>query len=276
MTLPNFLVLGTAKAGTSSLASYLDKHPEVCFSRVQEPNFFAFDQQYARGESYYRSLYAHYDGEPCSGEKSWRYSCGAVYPKAFERIRQMLPDLKLIYVLRDPLERGISMWRELRDAGQDIVDADPNRALLTDPLITDSMKYASTWRRFGDAYGQQNMLVIFFEDLISDPEGFYRSVTDFLGVAHHSLEKEIHENPSIGLRSDGRLLEWLRRNQMDNATRRVLPDRLRRWGRKNLKTPIGKVEVSPETRAAFLDMVRPEARAALEMANKPFDYWTLE
>lgn len=276
MTLPNFLILGTAKSGTSSLASYLNKHPEVCFSRIQEPNFFAFEVQYAKGVSFYRSLYAHHAGEPCVGEKSWRYSCGEVYPEAYGRIRTMLPKIKLIYVLRDPLARGISMWRELRDAGQDIVDADPEKALLYDPLITDSMKYASTWNRFAEGYSEDNMLMVFFEDLINDPEGFYAQITDFLSIERFVPKEGIHENPSVGLRSDGRLLEWLRKNRLDRLARKMLPKTLGSIARTHLKSPIGKVELLPETRATFLDMVRPEAEAALEIAGKPKDFWTLE
>ncbi|WP_375257981.1 sulfotransferase [Citreimonas sp.] len=275
-TLPNFLVIGTAKAGTSSLARYLDQHPEVCFARVQEPNFFAFDHQFARGEDYYRSLYSHHAGEPRAGEKSWRYSCNAVYPQAFDRIREMLPELKLIYVLRDPVARGISMWRELRDAGQDIVDSDCERALLTDPLILDSMAYASTYRRFADAYGAENVLVLFFEDMVRDQDAFHARATDFLGISRFTPEAPIHENLSVGLRSDGRILEFMRRAGLDGLARKVLPDNLRALGRQHFKKPIGKVELSPQTRAAFLDKVRPEAAEALALAGKPADFWALE
>jgi hypothetical protein len=140
MSLPNFLILGTAKSGTSTLARYLCDHPQVCFSRAHEPNFFAFDRQWARGLEYYRSLFAHYDGEPRIGEKSWRDACTGHYPHAFDRVRRTLPELKLIYVVRDPIARGLSMWRELRDAGQDRVARDVATALTSDPLTLDSLR----------------------------------------------------------------------------------------------------------------------------------------
>ena len=276
MTLPNFLVLGTAKAGTSTLASYLDQHPEVCFAQVPEPNFFVFDIQYAKGQSYYKSLFSHFSGEACRGEKSWRYACSASYPECFQRIRDMLPSLKLIYVVRDPLARGISMWRELRDSGQDIVSASPEGALLNDPLILDSMRYATTWRTWVDAYGEENMLLLFFEDLVASPEDFFNQVTDFLGIEQFKPEREIHENPSIGLRSDGRILEWLRKTGWDRTARAMLPGTLRVVARRVLKTPIGNVELSEQTREAFLEMVRPEATAILDIAGKPHTFWTLE
>jgi hypothetical protein len=276
MTLPNFLILGTAKAGTSTLARYLSFHPEVCFARIQEPNFFAFDAQFNKGPDFYRSLFAHRTTETRFGEKSWRYACHDVYPQALERIRAMLPELQLVYVLRDPLKRGISMWRELRDGGQDIVDADPERALLTDPLIIDSMRYASTFRRFSEVYGAANIKIVFFEDLVTDPQAFYKSVTDFLGIAPFYPDSEIHENRSIGLRSDGVFLEWLRRNGLDRRLRRTLPEGLRLLGRKYLKKPIGEVYLSDETRKSFLDVVRSEAKDALRIAGRPADFWTLQ
>lgn len=275
MTLPNFLVIGTAKAGTSSVAGYLERHPDVCFSRVQEPNYFAFDTQFARGESYYRSLYAHHVGEACIGEKSWRYSCNAVYPQAFTRLTMLLPKLKLIYVLRDPLPRAISMWRELRDSGQDEVSSDPNVALLTDPLIRNSMLYHETYRRFAGHYGADNLKIVLFEDLKSNPTEFYRNITDFLEIAPYNPNEEIHENPSVGLRSDGRVLEWLRKSGLDHPLRKTAPDSLRRLARNTLKSPIDSIEIRSETRDAFLQWVAPEAGAALELAQKKRSVWTL-
>jgi hypothetical protein len=92
MSLPNFLVLGTAKSGTSTLARYRRDHPQVCFGRAHEPNFFAFDRQWARGLEYDRTLFAHDDGEPRIGEKSWRDSCTGHYPRVFDRDKRLRPE----------------------------------------------------------------------------------------------------------------------------------------------------------------------------------------
>jgi hypothetical protein len=140
MPLPNFLILGTAKSGTSTLARDLCDHPKVCFASAHEPNFFAFDRQRTRALAYDRTRVAHDDGEPRIGEKSWRDACTGHDPHGCDRVRRTLPELKLIDIVRDPIARGLSMWRELRDAGQDRVARDVATALTSDPLILDSLR----------------------------------------------------------------------------------------------------------------------------------------
>jgi hypothetical protein len=180
--LPNFFVVGTAKSGSASLASFLDRHPDVCMCEAWEPNFFSSDQYYARGLDSYRSRYSHYDGERMIGEKSWRYSCSQTYPKALERMLGDIPSFKAIYVVRDPVKRALSMWRELRDAGQDAVPSDPNVALSTEGMIVDSCRYDRQIRRFEDAIGAENVRILFFEDMLDNPRAFYGEVCDFLQI----------------------------------------------------------------------------------------------
>jgi hypothetical protein len=142
--------------------------------------------------------------------------------------------------------------------------------------MIDSMRYATTWRTWAEVYGEENMLLLFFEDLVDDPDTFFMQVTDFLGIAHFKPESEIHENPSVGLRTDGKLLEWLRRTGMDRPIRAFSPNALRIVARRVLKAPIGKVALTEPARADFLELVRPEAKAILDIAGKPHTYWTLE
>lgn len=275
--LPTFLMVGTAKSGTSSLATYLDGHPSVCFARVQEPNFFAFDRQYERGLDYYRSLYAHHAGEPCLGEKSWRYSCAGTYPAALDRIGAALPDIKIVYVVRDPVPRALSMWREMRDAGQDNLPGDPNAA-LSDPqgIIVDSTHYAHQLALFEMRYGRQNTLVLFFEDFTRDPKSVQDRLCDFLGIPQYHPDQPIHENRSKGQRSDGHLLEWMRRTGLDRAARALSPDPLRTAARTVLKRPITRVEITRTTRTQFLGYIANDCRALLAREGRDASLWSLE
>src|SRR3972149_6925354 len=103
---PNFLVLGAAKAGTTSLCHYLAQHPDVFIPEVKEPIFF--DAEYERGLDYYwKKYFSRWSGQPAVGE-------GRVFnlylPFVPPRIRESIPGAKLIAVLRNPVERAYSHW----------------------------------------------------------------------------------------------------------------------------------------------------------------------
>ncbi|MBK1633388.1 hypothetical protein CKO31_22070 [Thiohalocapsa halophila] len=94
----------------------------------------------------------------------------------------MLLELKLIYVVSDPIARGLSMWRELRDAGQDQVARDVATALTGDSLILDSMRYHTQFSRYRSAYGAESMHLRFLEHLASDQGAAFDAVSDILGI----------------------------------------------------------------------------------------------
>ena len=124
MTMPNFLIVGAAKAGTSSLYYYLDQHPQVFMSSIKEPRFFApelytdyIKDPYRSGAKEhrstpmsleeYQSLFDAVTDEVAIGEASTEY---LYVPKTPERIKQLIPDVRLIMVLRDPAERAFSAF----------------------------------------------------------------------------------------------------------------------------------------------------------------------
>ena len=214
-------------------------------------------------------------GESRIGEKSWRYDCTGVYPDVFERIRRTLPERKLIYIVRDPIARGLSMWRELRDAGQDRVSRDPAAALTGDPLILDSMRYHTQFTRYREAYGAENMLLVFFEDFVRDQAATFAAVTDFLGIERFQPEQPLHENRSVGQRSDTRVLELLRLSGLDCHARRWAPAGLRTLARRVLKTPIDKPSLPDAARGCYLDRVRDECEGILALGGKANDFWAL-
>ncbi|WP_340587911.1 sulfotransferase family protein [Erythrobacter alti] len=273
--LPNFFVVGTAKCATTSLARFFEQHPDVCFCQAHEPNFFAFDANYAKGLDFYRSRYSHYDGERAIGEKSWRYSCSATYPDALERMLAAVPMFKAIYVVRDPLPRALSMWRELRDGGQDILPADPNKALREANIVTDSMLYDSQIGRFEDVLGKDNVLIVFYEDFLDDPRGFYSQICEFLEIAGFYPEEDIHANKSVAQRSDTRLLSAIRTSGLAAPLRRLAPAPVRKLVRNLLKQPVGEIEISAETRRMFFERVGPDCAALLARTGRDPNFWTL-
>lgn len=273
--LPNFFVVGTAKTGSTTLANFFEQHQEVCFASNFEPNFFSEDKLYAQGLDTYSRLYSHYRGEKAVGEKSWRYSCSSVYPHTLDRMIRDLGVFKVIYIVRDPLPRALSMWRELRDGGADYVDANPDRALRTSELIIDSSRYWTQYMRFEQALGEQNTKIMIYEDLVADPTLFFSEICAFLGIRPIIANSGLHINPSAQQRSDGFILELLRRLQLDGFLRQISPKAIRNLARHTLKSPIKNVSINRETEEIFLSMIGEDCGKILDHVGRPRQIWRL-
>src|SRR5215471_20286063 len=109
MTLPTFVVIGAMKAGTVSLRHYLDEHPSVFLGRggmFGEPNFFIAEHNWPRGRGWYESLFDGAGRAAAIGECSPSYSMTHVYRGVPERMAQVVPEARLVYVVRDTARRG--------------------------------------------------------------------------------------------------------------------------------------------------------------------------
>lgn len=177
---PTFIIGGAPKAGTTSLYNYLKQHPQVCMSARKETSVFIDDKSLTwLSENYYR----HYSGEPAVGEAS---SGTLGNPKVATRIYETLPDVQFIFILRDPVDRLYSHFTYLQST-QEIDNRLSfstfirSRTEWRDNLI-DLGRYGKHLSRFEQYFDREQMLVLLFEDLTSDPEELVERVYRFVGV----------------------------------------------------------------------------------------------
>jgi hypothetical protein len=138
---PNFLIIGAAKAATTSLSSLLDQHPQAGIVRGKEPHFFSFDDRYLQGWKQYLRLYEHCSNRKAIGDASTSYSRIRYHPQAIERIKQHIPKAKIIYMVRHPLERMESAYVEQMCSPGTKVFSSINDAVRRQPMIIDSSRY---------------------------------------------------------------------------------------------------------------------------------------
>ena len=113
LCLPNFIIIGAAKSATTTLSALLQQHPDVFMSKPKEPKFFG--RNYNKGWIWYASRFAAGQNMLLRGEGSTMYtSLLATYRFTPALMYQYLPDLKLVYIVRDPLDRIVSQWRHHR------------------------------------------------------------------------------------------------------------------------------------------------------------------
>lgn len=179
LTLPNLIVIGAQKCGTSGLHYYLGLHPEVSMSTPKELNFFIAERNWPRGLEWYSR---HFDATArCRGESSPNYTAFPQHMGVPERMAEVVPDAKLIYIVRDPVERitahYVHNFAKRREKGD-------LRATLTHPNTSyiSRSKYFSQLQRFLDYYDRDQILVIENSRLRDDRAQTLREVFEFVGV----------------------------------------------------------------------------------------------
>jgi hypothetical protein len=203
--LPTFLLIGAAKSGTTSLYKYLKQHPQIFMSGLKEPNYLAFgDRDIAFGNPKdnkflnrvavkdlpsYARLFADATDERAIGEAS---GSSLYMPGAHRRIRQLLPAVKLIAVLRDPVERAYSQFLYFRGLGAEPVRRFERAVSLEARRI--EQRWAPYWfytangfyhrqlKPFVDTFGADRIRVYLYEDLVTRPRDILADMFRFLDV----------------------------------------------------------------------------------------------
>lgn len=216
MTWPTFVVIGAMKAGTVSLRHYLDEHPGVFLGRggmFGEPNFFIAEHNWPRGHGWYESLFDGAGKAAAIGECSPSYSMAHVYRGVPERMAQVVPTARLVYVVRDPIARMRSMYMHQVSAGRERRRAEV--ALLDDRYLGPSL-YGFQLAAFLDHFDRSQVLVIASEVLRDRPREALAAVFDHLAVdpAAIDLDEQYADNRSMD-KPVPRLhdLGWLPRRQ---------------------------------------------------------------
>jgi len=279
---PNYMVIGSAKCASTSLCTLLGQHPDVFVTEVKEPNFFSNEEVYSKGFEWYESLYAGAGSASARGEGSQRYTFGKVYPQTAKRIFDYAPETKLIYIVRHPLRKIEGNWVQMRAFGPDAeVQAfhsfDKSVREQRD-WITDSANYLAEIELYREHFPDEQILVLFFEDFVSEPESVMRRCFEFLGVDPDAeVDRESsHQNPSTGKKVPGRLLTTLRQLPFYRMGKALMPEFLLVPLRKALRKPVqGRPEWVPETQAWVVDLLREDTETFLARYGKPRDFWTL-
>jgi hypothetical protein len=191
--LPDFLIIGAQKAGTTALYAYLRWHPGITGPSWKEVSFF--DRHYDRGERWYRGQFPLRARGRLVGEASPGY---LFHPLAPARVKETVPDARLIALLRNPVDRALSQYHFEVALGREplsfdeALDAEPER-LRADPQAwwdhgyVARGRYAEQLERWWLAFPREQLLVLTSEELAADPGRTYARVLAFLGVEPHEL-----------------------------------------------------------------------------------------
>jgi hypothetical protein len=278
--LPTFLVIGAMKSGTTSLYRYLQAHPDVYMSEQKELNYFTEGQNWENGVAWYEAQFAGAGNVSAIGEASTNYTKFPQFPGVPERIAELLPDARLIYIMRNPIERVRSAYLHAVIKGNESRPIE--RAIHESPQYVDTSRYAMQIDRYLEHFPREQLLILTADDLQGRREQTMQQVFRFIGVddrwQNPNLNREYHQTAEKARRprpvvTAARRLPGYK--ALITASRRRYPDLWRRsrevMTRTILEEDVG--EISADARAQLEDMVRDDVRRLRLYLGDDFDGW---
>jgi sulfotransferase family protein len=277
--LPNLIVIGAAKCGTTSLHEYLDEHPEISMSREKELHFFVEEKNWSRGLEWYE---AQFDASaPVRGESSPGYSVFPLRRGVPERIARTIPGARLVYCVRDPIERIVSHythrtvnWPEMGTLEEAL--ADPH---VREWLVTPS-HYWLQLERYLAHFPPDQILVLDSDELRTSRDEVLAGVFAFVGVdpsfrspafrrAHNAATGRTRRNRAGQAVST--LLERTLGSQRSQALREHAPQALKAPFRYEVEAPM----LTDELRATLEAELRGEVERLREHTGLAFAGWSI-
>lgn len=244
--LPDFLGIGVQKGGTTSLQRLLEQHPGVFLPQRKELHYFSL--HYGQGEPWYQEQFAAATPEQCCGEITPYY---VFHPEAAQRIRALLPAVRLIVLLRDPVERTLSQYFHSRRLGLEplaleaALRAEPERLAGAEAVLRAAdgrhrshqehsylarSRYEQQLPRWQALFAPEQLLVLRSEDLFSRPQLLWERLLQFLPLAPRALPPVPAANAGSGEANavPAGLRSWLR-EQLDPTYRAMEQTYAIRW-----------------------------------------------
>lgn len=236
MPLPDFLIIGAMKCGTTTLQAQLADQQGVFMATPKEPNFFSDDPIYARGLDWYEDLFRDAPPGVLKGEASTHYTKLPTYPDCAARLAAALPDVRLIYLVRNPIVRMVS--HVVHEWSLRKLSCSFEEAFVHHPEILVYSCYARQIAPYVAHYGPDRILVLSLEDLEAAPQVALERVGRFIGmeqtpVWHPELARQnvsaerIRRFPFHRLLVDNPVAATVRRHLVPKAAREMVKSQLR-------------------------------------------------
>jgi Sulfotransferase family len=311
--LPNFFIVGAPKAGTTSLYHYLDQHPDVFMSPIKETNYFSAEirlenidtnwqewaqredkslQQYLRGPMQekrfggivsnwpdYLKVFQNVNGEKAIGEASVCYLWSKT---AAQNIASTLPHAKIIMVLRDPVERAFSQYKQAVASGleerpfRDLVDKNLNRNSDKFDLLNPFLEFGSYHeqvKRYMELFPKENLRIYLYEEFRQAPAETLSGIFRFLEVdpqfAPDTSERHLRSQVARHIWPTYKLKKYGIWSPLKNAIPRPLRPAIRRWMFSSRQS----LELDPADRVYLRNYYRQDTVRLSTLIKRDLDGW---
>jgi hypothetical protein len=287
---PNLFIIGAMKSGTSSLHEYLHQHPEIFMARMKEPQYFAphktrWGHRWGQGQpwpepgmQWYLDLFRDAGDVKYAGESSVSYTAVPWVSGCEERIHAFNPDARLIYIMRDPVERTLShYWHFVHDGREDLP---PLEAIRRKEEYVARSDYARQLRPYLNTFGREQVYALTLEELETQPARTMRQLFTWLEV-----------DPDVGITIERFNVG---KSQMRQTRRHLVPldTMMKHWRWKRLEAhmpaavprllerityrPIERGSVPTEDAVDYLrEVLAPKSRELSLLLGREFPEWNL-
>ncbi|WP_022671139.1 sulfotransferase family protein [Hippea alviniae] len=297
--LPNFLIVGAAKAGTTSLYYYLREHPEIYLSDIKELRFFSnmegnfqgpgdenVNKSVSKSIDEYESFFEKINGEKAIGDISPDYLY--YFKNSIDNIKNFLLNPKIIIVLRNPIDRAFSQYLHFTRDGRETLSFE--KALKLENRRKElNWEWAWFYKDVGLYYNQvkaylenfENVKIYLYDDLMNNRLGVVQDIYRFLEVDDNFVPESLNEKFNVsGIPKNRFLHEFLSKDSLVKklirpVVRTVMPDREKRQKlinkimQKNLKKP----KMKPETREYLKQFYKEDILKLQDLINRDLSHW---
>ncbi|MDJ0533047.1 MAG: sulfotransferase [Xenococcaceae cyanobacterium MO_207.B15] len=296
MTMPNFLIIGAAKAGTTALHEYLQQHPQIYMTPTKETNFFAFEGEVINFQgpgdealkdfsitdlSTYQAKFAQVTNELAIGEACPSY---LYIPQAVPRIKKYIPDTRLIVILRNPVERAYANFlHNVRD------DREPHQDFAL-ALQDEATRIANNWewfwhykqigfygkqlQRYYELFSPNQIKIHLYEDLKEQPIKLLQDILNFLEVDPNFIPDMALRPNKSGMPKNKIIHQLLTKpNPLKTILKPLFPTKLRQKIQHNNLT---KPQISSDVRQQLRDLYREDIIKCQDLIRRDLSGWLTE
>lgn len=278
MPLPTFIGLGAQKCGTTALHVYLRAHPDACLPGRKELQFFRDSGNWHQGLGWYREQFSSAAPHQVCGEISPQYARLPSSSEVADRMAATVPDARLLYLVRDPIDRVVSAWLEARGRGRE------SRA-LEDSLVAGSpyvehSRYHHQLQPFLAHYDRSRLLIVESSDLRHARRDTLTRIMTFVGLDPDRYQwddaaSEVHVSADKSRPSEAAMS--VATSRVGRSLKRYVPTRLKRsamrLGSRSLADD--DTRLTPATRARLADELRPDVTALATLMPAGWHGWGL-
>lgn len=285
---PDFIGVGAAKAGTTSLHDVLNQHPDIYLPDFKEAHFFDFDENYSRGEKWYdKTVFGKYSGQKVKGEITPSY---IYFPDVPKRILDTVgPEVKLIFMFRHPVGRAWSHFQMHRLRGNEKLSFE--EAILVEPerlkkdMLTASRFsymnrgfYSQQVERYLNYFPKENMHFIIFEEFVKDMAGHTEKLLEFLGVENMELDYSIRSNKQAEQKSKAMAKLIHQPSRIKKILRPLVPSKFAKRARYSLNRmnegEVVRSELDPKLKSQlFKEYFEKDAEALSNLIGRDLSCW---
>lgn len=254
---PDYIIIGAMKCGTTTLAAQLGAQAGFFMTDPKEPYYFSDDPVYAKGADWYADLFASAAPGDIKGEASTHYTKRPELPETVTRMKAALPDVRLVYMIRDPMARIVSHY--IHEWSQGVLKASLAEALDSYGPLVDYGRYGWQVAPYIEAYGRDAILLTSLERMKADPGAELARVAAHIGFDGEVawVEENEAENVSAARSRKLPMHGLLVDNPVATALRQTLiPKGVRTWVREKRQykgRPEIPVDRIPALQAQFLE-----------------------